>query len=165
MGRLRYGARVDERVFVAVGTNLGDRLGNVVEARRRLQASPAVQVVATSPLLETPALLLPHDLPQPDFLNGVFELRTTLEPGDLLTLLLAVERSMGRVRTTRWAPRVIDLDLVLFGSRVVEGGRLTVPHPGLASRRFVLEPLASLAPEVRHPVTGRRIDDLNAALR
>jgi 2-amino-4-hydroxy-6-hydroxymethyldihydropteridine diphosphokinase len=162
---MRYGSPVGERVFVAVGTNLGNRLANVLEARRRLQASPGVEVVVTSGLLQTPALLLPGDLPQPDFLNGVFELRCALEPRELLTVLLEVERSMGRVRTTRWAPRVIDLDLVLFGLRVVELPGLSVPHRGLASRRFVLEPLAMLAPDVREPRTGQTVRALLAALR
>ncbi len=153
-----------ERVFVAVGTNLGNRLGNVVEARRRLHGVSDLQVVATSRLVQTPALLLPGDLPQPDFLNGVFELRCALEPVDVLRVLLRVERSMGRVRTSRWAPRVIDLDLVLFGERVVDLPGLQVPHPGLASRRFVLEPLATLAPLVREPVSGRTIRALLSAL-
>jgi 2-amino-4-hydroxy-6-hydroxymethyldihydropteridine diphosphokinase len=150
---------VAERVFVAVGSNLGDRLGNVLEARRRLALLPSVEVIATSPLFNTPAMITPGSLPQPEYLNGVFELRAGLDPGVLLDALLRTERQMGRRRSGRWAPRVIDLDLVLFADCVLDEPGLTLPHPGLTTRRFVLEPLAALAPALRHPVTGRTIRD------
>lgn len=150
-----------DRVFVALGTNLGDRLLNLAEACRRLARLPSVTLLARSPLIATPALLAPDDtLGQPDFLNCVVELRTSLEPLPLLRRLLEVERSMGRQRSTSWAPRVIDLDLLLFGQRVVDTGPLTLPHPGLFSRRFVLGPLAALAPDVLHPLTGATVREL-----
>ncbi len=150
-----------ERVFVALGTNLGDRLLNLSEACRRVAKLPGVRLRARSPLLETPALLAAGDsFGQPPFLNAVVELEARLDPLPLLGALLEVERGMGRVRTVRWAPRVIDLDLVLYGQRVIDSVALAVPHPGLTTRRFVLEPLAALAPELTHPLTGTTVREL-----
>lgn len=156
----------DERVFVALGTNVGDRLLNLREARRRLDQTSGVLLFHRAHIIETPALLAPSDpLPHPPFLNTVLELRTDLSPQALLQALLHIERSMGRQRTTRWAPRVIDLDLILFGDRVLDEPLLTLPHPGLTSRRFVLEPLAALAPDLVVPLANRRVRDLLAVLR
>ena len=144
-----------ERVFVALGANLGDRRAQLDDAVRRIGALEGTSVVAVAPVLETAALLPPEDpTPQPDYLNTVAELRTTLEPLPLLRALKAIERTMGRLTTTRWAPRVIDLDVVLFGDRLLNSEELTLPHPGLASRRFVLEPLLALWPEAVDPQTG-----------
>ncbi|MDP1920307.1 MAG: 2-amino-4-hydroxy-6-hydroxymethyldihydropteridine diphosphokinase [Myxococcales bacterium] len=147
-----------ERVFVALGANLGDRRAQLDEAVRRIGELEGTTVLAVAPVLETEALLPPEDpTPQPDYLNTVAELRTTLEPLPLLRALKGIERSMGRLTTTRWAPRVIDLDLVLFGDRQLASDELTLPHPGLASRRFVREPLLSLWPEAIDLQTGRRL--------
>jgi 2-amino-4-hydroxy-6-hydroxymethyldihydropteridine diphosphokinase len=101
---------------------------------------------------------------QPRFLNGAVALDTELAPRELLSLLLAVERRLGRVRDgSRWGPRTIDLDLLLYGSEVVDEPGLSVPHPRLAERRFALEPLAELAPELVVPGSGT-VKDLLAAL-
>lgn len=144
-----------ERVFVALGANLGDRRAQLDEAVRRIAELDGTTVLAVAPVLETAALLPPEDpTPQPDYLNTVAELRTALEPLPLLRALKAIERAMGRLTTTRWAPRVIDLDLVLFGDRQLASEELTLPHPGLASRRFVLEPLLALWPDAIDPRTG-----------
>jgi 2-amino-4-hydroxy-6-hydroxymethyldihydropteridine diphosphokinase len=149
------------RTFVGLGTNLGDRLGNLAEATRRLAALPGVALVARGPVVETPALLAHGDrFPQPPYLNTAVELATRLHPRALLQALLEVERCMGRRRTRRWAPRVIDLDLLLVGDAVLASPGLTLPHPGLAHRRFVLEPLAALAPEGVHPTAGRTFSAL-----
>ncbi|MGV3623713.1 MAG: 2-amino-4-hydroxy-6-hydroxymethyldihydropteridine diphosphokinase [Archangium sp.] len=138
--------------FVALGTNLGDRLLNLSEARRHLASLGELR---TGPVLQTPALLPPEDpTPQPDYLNTVDELTTSLSPRELFTQLKRIERRMGRRVTTRWAPRVIDLALVLSGDLVVDAAALTIPHPRLHQRRFVLEPLAHLAPEFEHPRLG-----------
>jgi 2-amino-4-hydroxy-6-hydroxymethyldihydropteridine diphosphokinase len=135
--------------YVALGTNLGDRLLNLAEARRRLGLLGPLRA---GPVLETDALLPPGDrAPQPRYLNTVVELSTSLGARALFAALKRIEREMGRVETTRWAPRVIDLDLVLHGAEVVEEPSLVVPHPGLALRRFVLEPLVVLAPGAWHP--------------
>ncbi len=138
--------------YVALGTNLGDRLLNLAEARRRLARLGALRA---GPVLETKALLPPGDrAPQPKYLNSAVELSTSLSARALFVALKRIEREMGRAVTTRWAPRLIDLDLVLFGDEVVRDADLVVPHPGLALRRFVLEPLAVLAPGAVHPLEG-----------
>lgn len=138
--------------LVAVGTNLGDRLLNLKEARRHLASLGELR---TGPVLQTPALLPPEDpTPQPDYLNTVDELTTSLSPVELFTQLKRIERRMGRRVTTRWAPRVIDLDLVLFGDVVFADDVLTIPHPRMHQRRFVLEPLVHLAPDFIHPTLG-----------
>ncbi len=147
---------MNERVFVALGANLGDRRAQLDAAVRHLGALEGTRVLAVAPVLETQAMLPPDDAaPQPDYLNTVAELRTTFEPLPLLRALKAIEREMGRLTTTRWAPRVIDLDLVLFGARQHATAELTLPHPGLASRRFVLDPLLTLWPDAIDPRTGR----------
>lgn len=145
-----------ERVFVALGTNLGDRRSNLGEAARRVGLLEGVRLIALGPVIDTAALVEPSEpLPQPRYLNSVLELWTQRSPRSLLEALLAIEQSMGRVRSTRWAPRIIDLDLVLFGERILDEPGLQIPHPGLSSRRFVLEPLVALAPSLCHPSTGQ----------
>ena len=149
------------RTFVGLGTNLGDRLLHLAEATRRLAAVPGVALVARGPVVETPALLPRGErFPQPPYLNSAVELATAVPPTALLAALLEVEAAMGRRRTTRWAPRVIDLDLLLVGDLVLAVPGLTLPHPGLARRRFVLEPLAALAPDLVHPTDGRTLSAL-----
>lgn len=141
------------RCYVALGSNLGDRLLNLTEARRRLaQLGPLLP----GPVVETPAVLPPGDwIAQPKYLNSVDQLDASLSAPALHRELTRIERQMGRVRTTRWAPRIIDLDLIFYGDRVIETPELTVPHPSMHERRFVLEPLVALAPDVRHPVLHR----------
>lgn len=137
------------RSYIALGTNLGSRLLNLAEARRRLAQLGALQ---TGPVIETPALLPETDSsPQPPYLNSVDALETTLSVYELFVALKHIERLMGRQVSTRWAPRIIDLDLLLFGEQQFESGELTVPHPRMHLRRFVLEPLAILAPGAWHP--------------
>ncbi len=143
--------RGEERVsYIALGTNLGARLLNLAEARRHLTSLGALRL---GPVIETPALLPAEDAtPQPAYLNTVDELTTTLGPMALFEQLKRIERHMGRRASTRWAPRIIDLDLILFDDVVMTTERLTVPHPRMHERRFVLEPLAHLAPTAEHPV-------------
>ncbi|MDX2011892.1 MAG: 2-amino-4-hydroxy-6-hydroxymethyldihydropteridine diphosphokinase [Myxococcaceae bacterium] len=156
---------MSERVFVALGSNLGDRRANLDEALRRLSTLEGTRVLAVAPVIETPALLpLEDPTPQPDYLNTVAEVATALEPLLLLRALKGLEKDLGRVVTTRWAPRLIDLDLVLYGERVLSVDELTVPHPGLTTRLFVLEPLLALAPDLVHPVLAVRLDALRARL-
>ena len=154
-----------ERVFVALGSNLGDRTAQLDEALRRIAALASTSVIGVAPVIETEPLLPPDDpTPQPSYLNTVAELRTALEPEPLLTSLKDIERAMGRVTTTRWAPRLIDLDLILYGARTHATERLTLPHPGLPHRRFVLEPLCALAPDVALP-DGSTPTELMSRLR
>src|SRR5688572_15221794 len=130
--------------YIAVGANLGDRRRNIEEAVRTLRLMRGVKVTRVSSLIENPAVGGPAD--SPDFLNGVVEVETTLGAHDLLDVLLDIERSMGRQRQQRWEPRVIDLDLILYGDRITETLSLVIPHPRMHERRFVLEPLAEIAP-------------------
>ncbi len=144
--------------FIALGTNLGDRLANLAEARRRLAT---LGVHRAGPVLETPALLPPEDpTPQPPYLNSVDALETSLSALELFHQLKRFEREMGRVVSTRWAPRIIDLDLLLHGATVLSSDLLTVPHPRMHERAFVLVPLAQLAPDARHPVLGKSAHEL-----
>ena len=138
-------------VYIGLGSNLGDRAENLRAARKRLEAS-GVRVVRGSSIYETE----PREvLDQPWFLNQVIEAETTLYPRQLLARLLTIEREMGRLRTILHGPRTIDLDILLFGNAVVHAAGLEIPHPRMAERRFVLEPLAELAPGLRLP-RGRR---------
>lgn len=142
-------------VYIALGTNLGDRQANLEEAIVRLQ--PIVQVIACSPVYETPPW---GYIEQPDFLNQVVQGETSLEPMDLLDLLKRIEMEMGRVKTIQNGPRLIDLDLLFYGDLILETERLTLPHPRMVGRGFVLLPLADLAPNLVHPLLGLRIREL-----
>ncbi len=146
------------RSYVALGTNLGGRLSNLAEARRRLAS---LGVHRAGPVMETPALLPPEDpTPQPPYLNSVDALDTTLSALELFHALKRIEREMGRVVTTRWAPRIIDLDLLLHGQTQLETELLTIPHPRMHERRFVLGPLVDLAPDAWHPRLGKTAREL-----
>jgi 2-amino-4-hydroxy-6-hydroxymethyldihydropteridine diphosphokinase len=139
-------------IYVGIGSNLGDREENVRRALKLLGADPAIEVVAVSQLRDTDPVGF---LEQPRFLNGAARLRTELPPRVLLGRLLDVEQQLGRVRTgERDGPRTIDLDLLLYGDEVVSEPGLRVPHPRLAERRFVLEPLADLDPALEVPGRG-----------
>jgi 2-amino-4-hydroxy-6-hydroxymethyldihydropteridine diphosphokinase len=140
------------RAFVGLGANLGDREGTIRAALAALGAEDGVEVVAVSTLRETEPVGVG---PQPVFLNGAAELETTLSARELLDLLLETERRFGRVRVPgEHGPRTLDLDLLLYGDEVIEEPGLTVPHPRLHERRFVLEPLAELAPGLVVPGRG-----------
>jgi 2-amino-4-hydroxy-6-hydroxymethyldihydropteridine diphosphokinase len=146
------------RAYVGLGANLGDREATIRRAVELLGAEPGVEVVAVSTLRETDPVGYAD---QPRFLNGAAAVVTRLSAPELLERLLAVERELGRVRGEgpRYGPRAIDLDLLLFGDEVVEEPGLSVPHPRLAERSFVLEPLQELDPALRLP-DGRAVRDL-----
>jgi 2-amino-4-hydroxy-6-hydroxymethyldihydropteridine diphosphokinase len=133
--------------YVGLGANLGDREGTI-----RAAVADLPGVVTVSTLRETDPVGITD---QPRFLNGVAALETGLTPRELLDVLLAVERRLGRERGQRWGPRTIDLDLLLYGDEVIDETGLTIPHPRLHERRFVLEPLADLAPKLVVPGHGR----------
>lgn len=141
------------RAYIGLGANLGDREATVRRAVDLLDEAEAVQVVAVSTLRETAPW---GPVEQPSYLNGVAAVETELEPRALLDLLLDVERRLGRDRLAgeRWGPRTVDLDLLLYGDEVVDEPGLSVPHPRLHERRFALEPLAELAPDVVVPGRG-----------
>lgn len=143
--------------YVGLGANLGDRERTLRAAVETLDGRDDVRVTDVSELRETEPVGGP---PQGLFLNGAVRLRTTLGPGELLTVLQAVENAFGRTRTVRWGPRTLDLDLLLYEDRVVRTPSLEVPHPRMHRRRFVLEPLCDLCPELEHPVLGKSVREL-----
>lgn len=156
--------------YVALGSNLGDRAAHIRAGVAVLGGDPRVSVTRVSRLIETESV----GAAGPPYLNGALALTTTLSPADLLALLHTIEAGEGRVRTEaaeglepveRWGPRTLDLDLLLHGDYVVDRPELTVPHPRLAVRRFVLEPLVEIAPELVVPGLGATVTELLARLR
>lgn len=141
--------------YIGLGANLGDREATIRRALGRLRAHPRIEVTAESALVETEPVGGPPG--QPPFLNGAAALETDLAPHALLDVLKRLEDDLGRQPRERWGPREIDLDLLLYADRVVQTDRLAVPHPRLSERRFVLAPLAEIAPDARDPVTGRTV--------
>ncbi len=138
-----------KRIFLSLGSNLGDRAENLSRARHEL-GDAEVQILAQSSLYETEPQGLAN---QPWFLNQVVEAATDLFPRQLLWRVKKIEQIMGRQAAVRNGPRVIDIDILLFGNAVVNTPDLVIPHSGLAERRFVLAPLAELTHDLRHPVT------------
>jgi 2-amino-4-hydroxy-6-hydroxymethyldihydropteridine diphosphokinase len=138
--------------YIAVGTNMGDRLGNYRKALAKISALPDTRLTRESSLYESE----PHGKARKWFLNGVVEVTTELEAKELLKALQKVEKECGRKRnkSKTTVSREMDLDILLFDSEVIEGRTLKVPHPELPNRRFVLMPLSELAPAFRHPVSG-----------
>ncbi|MCB0176793.1 MAG: 2-amino-4-hydroxy-6-hydroxymethyldihydropteridine diphosphokinase [Anaerolineae bacterium] len=147
------------RVFLALGTNLGQREANLWTAL--LHLGPEVEVTAVSRLYETaPAYVLD----QPNFLNIALEGQTDLSPEALLDYLKGLEEQLGRETSHRYGPRLIDLDILFFEAITLDTPRLTIPHPRLAERAFVLRPLTDIAPDFIHPTLHQSIRELAAAL-
>jgi 2-amino-4-hydroxy-6-hydroxymethyldihydropteridine diphosphokinase len=145
--------------YLGLGSNVGDREEHLRAAIERLRA--VMSVLRISPVYETDPVEFTE---QRRFLNLVVEAETELFPMQLLTRTARVERELGRVRAIANGPRTIDIDILLYGKAIVRSGRLEIPHPRMAERRFVLAPLADLAPELRHPVSRRTVREmLNAA--
>jgi 2-amino-4-hydroxy-6-hydroxymethyldihydropteridine diphosphokinase len=148
--------------FVGLGANLGDPRAQLEAALGALAALPGVDLLAVSSAYESDPVGPVSD--QPAFLNAVAEIATTLAPAALLAALHEIENSLGRIRTVRFGPRTADLDLLLYDDVVSDDPALLLPHPRLAERRFVLDPLAELAPTLALP-DGRRVRDLRQAVR
>src|SRR5438045_1324900 len=141
-------------VYLSLGSNLGDREANLRAVLDRLNPRRVSPIYETEPVDHTA---------QPFFLNLVAEVETALMPMQLLTHTQRIERDLGRKRTIPKGPRIIDLDLLFYGTSIVSAKRLQIPHPRLHERRFVLEPLADLAPDLRHPVTHRTVREMLGA--
>ncbi|MEW6027219.1 MAG: 2-amino-4-hydroxy-6-hydroxymethyldihydropteridine diphosphokinase [Planctomycetota bacterium] len=161
--------------YIALGSNLGDKRRNIKDAIRMIRRLQGTSVTAVSGLYRTPAegrayrscLRQIHrggqagNIQQPNFINAAIEIKTSLSAQELLDKLSAIEKTLGRVRVDgKLLPRTIDLDILLYGQKVYRLKRLTVPHPRMHRRRFVLEPLCELAPDLVHPVLKKPIRDL-----
>jgi 2-amino-4-hydroxy-6-hydroxymethyldihydropteridine diphosphokinase len=147
--------------YIGLGSNLGDRLGYLQSAVDRLHETTGIRVTRVSRVYETAPVGVTE---QPDFLNLVAELRTTLSAEAILDVLLSVERSLRRVRLVRWGPRTIDLDLLLYGEETINRPSLIVPHPRMTERAFVLVPLGELAGNHRIPGTDATVGEWIARL-
>ena len=151
------------RVYIGLGSNLGDRKANIREAEEKLAALPDTRIVKASSLYESE----PLGDAKTWFVNSVIEIESEFPPEELLKRLKAIEKSMGRKRVTgkRWGSRVIDLDILLCDQEIVEKRSLHIPHPEMHKRRFVLLPLAELAPHVVHPQLGQSVSALLATVK
>ena len=150
---------MQKTVYLSLGSNVGDREANLRDAIARL--NELGEVTAVSSFYETEPV---EFTAQPWFLNCAVALRTELMPKLFLAKVQAIEQQLGRRRTQPKGPRTIDIDILLFGSSVIRAAQIEVPHPAMQERRFVLEPLAEIAPEVRHPVNKRTMRELLEAL-
>jgi 2-amino-4-hydroxy-6-hydroxymethyldihydropteridine diphosphokinase len=139
------------KAYIGLGSNLGERESMIRQALEALSLLPETDLVRASSLYDTEPV---GDVDQPNFLNAVAQVETDLPASQLLWNLQLIEKRLGRERVRRWGPRVIDLDLLLFGDEIIEEGTLRVPHPELTRRAFVLVPLVELEPLLVHPGTG-----------
>lgn len=148
-------------IAISLGSNLGDRRAHLERAVEQL--SGILAHVRVSSFIETEPVDVPDE--QPPYLNAALVGECALPPAELLAWLLAREREHGRERVTRRAARTLDLDLILYGDLIADAPGLVIPHPRFRERRFVLDPLAQIAPEIKDPVTGKTIGELLAGLR
>jgi 2-amino-4-hydroxy-6-hydroxymethyldihydropteridine diphosphokinase len=148
-----------KRVYLSLGSNIGDRAANLRSAIEEL--SQFGKVAAVSSFYETEPVEVTR---QPWFLNCAVALETKETPAQLLRALLEIERTMGRLRTQQKGPRKIDIDILLFGDSSVNTATLSIPHPAMHERRFVLEPLAEIAPNARHPLLNKTVRELRDSL-
>jgi 2-amino-4-hydroxy-6-hydroxymethyldihydropteridine diphosphokinase len=146
-------------IYLGLGNNTGDREANLEAAIQSLP--PKVEVLRRSPIYQTPPWRYTD---QPDFLNLVIEGATQLSPTGLLNYLKDLEKEVGRTASFHWGPREIDIDILLFGTEIFSSPQLTIPHPQMHNRAFVLVPLADLVPDLVHPVLNQKISDLASAL-
>lgn len=154
-------------LFIGIGSNLGDPATQCREAIRRLSITPGLEFVCASSLLNTAPLTAVgvDNTLVPNYVNAVVHLQTELAPEKILEILLAIESEMGRVRREKWASRVIDLDLLFYGDQIISTPHLTVPHPEIEKRLFVLDPLLEIAPHFIHPVLKKSVTELRESVK
>src|SRR5712671_3303692 len=150
---------MQDRVYLSLGSNVGDREDHLRGAITRLES--IARVISVSSFYETEPIEVTN---QPWFLNCAVKVETTKMPKQLMAAILEMEREMGRLRTIKKGPRTVDIDILLFGDAVVDSQEVTIPHPAMHERRFVLEPLAEIAPEARHPVFKKTVSEMLDAL-
>lgn len=150
---------MQDRVYLSLGSNVGDREDHLRGAITRLES--IARVISVSSFYETEPMEVTN---QPWFLNCAVKAETTKVPKQFMAAVLEMEREMGRLRTMKKGPRTIDIDILLFGDAVVDSPEVTIPHPAMHERRFVLEPLAEIASEARHPVFKKTVSEMLDAL-
>lgn len=148
---------MDKTVYIALGSNMGCKRDNMAQAIQAIAALPGVQINKSSSLYETEPW---GKTDQEKFLNQVIEIETSLKPADLLRELQKIEIKMGRQRKEKWGPRLIDLDILLYGNEVMEDPHLTIPHPRMRERLFVLVPLAEIGADIQFPEDGATIEEV-----
>ena len=146
-------------VFIGIGSNLGDSKKNCISSIKHIQEFANIRNVSS--LYETEPI---GKVDQPDFINCVIEIETELDPYELLTRLQSIENKLGRVREQRWGARTIDLDIIFYDDLIIDTGGLKIPHPEAHNRRFVLEPLREIAPDLIHPEAKLNISEILAGL-
>lgn len=144
------------RVYVAFGTNIGDKNKNIEKAIEMMK-DRGLKVIKMSQIYKTEPYGYTE---QPEFLNGVLEVLTDLDAVNVLKILLEIEKDMGRVREFKWGPRIIDLDILFFNDEIIDEKDLKVPHPDMQNREFVLKPLCDIAPNFIHPVLKKSVKDM-----
>jgi 2-amino-4-hydroxy-6-hydroxymethyldihydropteridine diphosphokinase len=149
-------------VYIALGSNLGDKLDNCRRAIEAIRSDPRNRLLKCSPFYHTEPV---GEKKQDWFVNGVLGVETSRGPREFMDFLLAIEKTMGRVRGERWGPRIIDLDILFFGQEVIREDGLQIPHPRIQERGFVLVPLRDIAPHLVHPLLGKSISQILAELK
>ncbi|MCX7615051.1 MAG: 2-amino-4-hydroxy-6-hydroxymethyldihydropteridine diphosphokinase [Clostridiales bacterium] len=147
----------NEKVYIGLGSNMGDRLKYLTDAISMLKHTEGINLKSVSPVYETKPVGYTE---QPNFLNCVVEIITTLSAHDILNLCMRIERDLDRKRTIRWGPRTADLDVLFYGNQVIDEKDLTIPHPRIQERGFVLVPLVDIAPDFKHPVFNKIVSEL-----
>lgn len=148
-------------IFILLGSNLGDRQGNLDRARHEISRSVG-EIITTSSVYKTAAWGNTH---QPDFYNQVIEIRSSHDPKKLILDTQMIEQKMGRTRKEKWGPRIIDIDILFHGDSVISNETLTIPHPEISNRRFTLLPLAEVAPDFIHPLLKKSVLQLLEACK
>ena len=148
-----------ENVFLGIGSNVGDRMHFLAEAVRKLRAIPTLRVMKISSVYVTEPVGVKD---QNEYLNAVVSTQTSAGVTDFHLRIKSIEKEIGRVERERWGPREIDIDILLFGDRIISEAAITIPHAEMVNRRFVLQPLAEISPETVHPLLHKTVRDLLA---